>query len=74
MNRIGGSEVCPPPIQAARALNSSTKIVIIGYGMPTADERARDLLLGHSNPDADILVFSGSRTGAIREEFRKWGF
>jgi hypothetical protein len=48
--------------------------VIIGYSMPNADERARELLLRHSNPNAEILVFSGSRTGAICEDFRKIGF
>jgi hypothetical protein len=59
--------------QAADALHSSEKIVIIGYSMPTADERARELLLEQSNPDAEILVFSGSGTNSIREAFRKKG-
>jgi hypothetical protein len=48
--------------------------VIIDYSMPKADERARELLLKHSNSDAEILVFSGSRTGPICEDFRKNGF
>ena len=60
--------------QAAQALHSAKKIVIIGYSMPTADERARELLLRHSNPGAEIHVYSGSRTGAIWEDFRKCGF
>jgi len=60
--------------QAEQAFQSSDKIVIIGYSMPEADERARDLLLKRSNPDAEILVFSGSRTGAICEDFRNGGF
>ncbi len=60
--------------QAEQALQSSAKIVIVGYSMPTADERAIELLLKHSNPDAEILVFSGSRTNAICEDFRKSGF
>jgi hypothetical protein len=60
--------------QAAHALHSSEKIVIIGYSMPAADERARELLLEHSNSNAEILGFSGSRTDSICEEFRKRGF
>jgi hypothetical protein len=60
--------------QAKQSLRSAEKIVIIGYSMPKADERARELLLSHSNLDAEILVFSGSRTGAICEDFRQSGF
>lgn len=60
--------------QAQQALRSAKKIVIIGYSMPTADERTRELLLKHSNPDAEILVLSGSRTCAICEDFRNNGF
>ncbi len=60
--------------EAARALNASERIVIIGYSMPKADERARELLLKGSNPNAEILVFSGSRTSAICEEFHDSGF
>jgi hypothetical protein len=60
--------------QAQESLRSAEKIVVIGYSMPNADERARELLLRHSNPDAEILVFSGSRTGTICEDFRKSGF
>lgn len=46
--------------QAGQVLATAKKIVIIGYSMPTADERARQLLLEDSNPKAEILVFSGS--------------
>ncbi len=60
--------------QAQQSLGSAEKFVTIGYSMPKADERARELLLEHSNPDAEILVFSGSRTDAICEDFRKSGF
>jgi hypothetical protein len=59
--------------QAAHALHSSDKIVIIGYSMPKADERARGLLL-HANRQAEILVFSGSNTHGICEEFRSHDF
>jgi hypothetical protein len=60
--------------RAQQALASAKEIVIIGYSMPTADERARELLLKYSNPDAEILVFSGSRTDAICKDFRDNGF
>jgi hypothetical protein len=60
--------------QAQQALCSANNIVVIGYSMPKADERATELLLKHSNRDAEILVFSGSRTGTICEDFRKSGF
>lgn len=60
--------------QAQQSLGSAEKIVVIGYSMPKADERARELLLKHSNPDAEILVFSGSRTDAICEDFHQSGF
>lgn len=60
--------------QGQQSLRSAEKIVVIGYSMPKADERARELLLKHSNPDAEILVFSGSRTRAICEDFLENGF
>lgn len=60
--------------EAAQALNASEKIVVIGYSMPRADERARELLLKRSNHKAEILVFSGSTSSAICEEFRKERF
>jgi hypothetical protein len=60
--------------QAQQSLRSAEKIVVIGYSMPVADERARELLLKHSNPNAEILVFSGSRTGAICECFLQNSF
>jgi hypothetical protein len=60
--------------QAQQALASAKRIVIIGYSMPTADERARELLLKYSNHGADIQVFSGSRTCAICKDFRNSGF
>jgi len=60
--------------QAQQSLRSADEIVIIGYSMPKADERAKELLLKNSNRDAEILVFSDSRSGAICEEFRNCGF
>jgi len=59
---------------AGEALHATDKIVIIGYSMPQADERARELLMKGSNPDAEILVFSGGSTPDICQAFRKKGF
>jgi hypothetical protein len=59
---------------AGEAVRSADEIVVIGYSMPEADERARELLLKCSNPEAEILVFSGNSTHKICEEFREKGF
>ena len=56
------------------AVRSADKIIIIGYSMPQADQRARELLWKESNPRAEVRVFSGTRTEYIYEEFRKQGF
>ncbi len=55
--------------QAGRALQSSQMIVIIGYSMASADEKARELLLQKSNRDACITVCCGHRSTTIRNEF-----
>jgi hypothetical protein len=60
--------------QAGDVLNSSDKIVIIGYSMPDADERARDLLFRRCNRDAQIAIFSGGRGTQIAHEFTSRGF
>jgi hypothetical protein len=60
--------------QAEVALQSSEKIVLIGFSMSPVDERARELLLKRSNLGAEVLVFSGSRTDAMCREFRGSGF
>jgi len=59
---------------AGEAVHCTDKIVILGYSMPQADERARELLLNESNPDAKILVFSGGSTQDICEGFQVKGF
>jgi hypothetical protein len=40
--------------QAGESLRVSEKVVIIGYSMPVADERARDLILKCTNPNAEV--------------------
>lgn len=60
--------------KAADALRCADRIILIGYSMPKADERARELLLRQGNREAEIQVFSGSNTAAIEEEFEGSGF
>jgi hypothetical protein len=60
--------------QAGESLRISKKVVIIGYSMPIADERARNLILKCTNPKAEVLVFSGSASGSICQAFQRCGF
>lgn len=59
--------------QAGEALHASTKVVIVGYSMPVADERARDLILKCTNPKAQVAVFSGSASKSICQDFQSRG-
>ena len=59
---------------ARNALQTSERIVIIGYSMPGADEAARRLLLNTSNRHASVAIYSGQRSTLIREEFLSHGF
>jgi hypothetical protein len=59
---------------AAEAVRAADEIVVIGYSMPKADERARKLLLKESNRMAEIRVFSGNATRNIYDEFREQSF
>ena len=54
-------------------LGISDKVIIIGYSMPVADERARNLILKCTNPNAKVLVFSGSASGSICQAFHSCG-
>lgn len=60
--------------QAAGALCACETIVVIGYSMPVADERARDLILNRANRNAMVLVFSGSHSDSICRAFRDCGY
>jgi hypothetical protein len=60
--------------QAASALRVANEVILIGYSMPPADERARALLLGNPNKKAGVMVCAHSATGRIAEEFRKSGY
>ena len=56
------------------ALEQSDKIMICGYSLPAADERARSLLFQAPYREAQILVASGSDTARIVKEFQNAGY
>ena len=61
--------------QARYALRQSAHVVICGYSLPDADERARELLLEKSiSKSAEISVVSGSTSEDIAERFRNHGY
>lgn len=60
--------------QAATALRHTDEIVVIGYSMPAADERARALLLDNSNKEARVIVCAQSATARIADELRYCGY
>lgn len=60
--------------QAEFALACSKEVIVIGYSMANADEKARELLLRETNRDALISVFCRGQSTRIRDEFRTHGF
>jgi hypothetical protein len=59
--------------QAGASLRASGKVVIIGYSMPVADERARNLILKCTNPSAEVRVFAGADSVSICRAFHDSG-
>jgi hypothetical protein len=60
--------------RAASALRACDETVMIGYSLPSADERARDLLLCRSNRNARWTVCCDRDTPCIQEQLRTHGF
>jgi len=60
--------------QAAVGLKTATEIVVVGYSLPVADERARKLILSKDNHAACVRICSGNDTGPIRDVLTKCGF
>ncbi len=60
--------------QAEGALKAADKIVICGYSLPEADQRARDLLLQRPRRDIAVQILSGSQSEPVADEFRSHGF
>ncbi len=59
---------------AERAASSAEDLVVIGYSLPAADERARSLLLDSANQAARLTVCCGDDTARLEQEFRDHGF
>jgi hypothetical protein len=60
--------------QALYALRKASEIVVIGYSLPFADKRARDLLLRAANKNASISICCGGDNARIAKEFGNAGF
>lgn len=60
--------------RAEVALDTSEEIVVIGYSLPVADERARELLLKKASRGAQITICCGGRSSYVSDEFRGHGF
>ncbi len=59
---------------AERAAASAEDLVVIGYSLPAADERARAMLLDSANKAARLTVCCGDDTTRLEREFRDHGF
>ena len=59
---------------AANVLASSDRVVVIGYSMPPADQRAQDLLLTSTNPRATVAIYCGKDSSRIGKTFSDQGF
>jgi hypothetical protein len=55
---------------AAQKLREASEVFIHGYSMPSADQKARELLFGNINRDATINVHCRSTSDRLAEEFR----
>ena len=60
--------------QAEESLSNAEAIVVIGYSLPDADERARALLLDSRNKNAALTICCGRRSAHMEEQFRERGF
>jgi hypothetical protein len=60
--------------RAKDAITKAEEVVIIGYSLPCADERAPDLLLGASNKVVPLTVCCDGTTRHLEQEFREHGF
>lgn len=60
--------------QASEALGIASEIVIIGYRLAPADERARDLVLRVGNKNCSITVCCGGDNAHIANELADAGF
>jgi hypothetical protein len=60
--------------QAKDALRQADEIVLIGYSMPAADERARELLFASPDKHVRVTICCHTASSGIAQEFRDHGF
>jgi hypothetical protein len=60
--------------RARAALSASSRIVIAGYSMSAADQRARTLIIGDSLRNTEIEIVCGSQTDEIAKLFKEAGY
>jgi len=60
--------------QAEKSLKNSSRIVLIGYSMPAADHRSREMLLLKGNKQAEVVLCCASSNEDLRAQFQKHGF
>ena len=60
--------------QAKAALRGCEKVVVCGYSLPAADDRARKLLFENVQRTAHVEIVSGSDSERIANEFRELAF
>ncbi len=60
--------------RAQHAISNADEVVIIGYSLPVADERARVMLLDGANKDVRLSICCGNATDRLEQEFRDHGF
>jgi hypothetical protein len=60
--------------RAEHAIKNADELVIIGYSLPVADNRARDMLLNAKNKAVRLPICCHSATTSLEREFRDHGF
>lgn len=60
--------------RAKRAIEEADDLVLIGYSLPTADERARAMLLCVANKSVRLSISCGTATLNLEREFQVHGF
>jgi hypothetical protein len=60
--------------RAERAIEKADELVVIGYSLPTADKRARAMLLSSANKAVRLSICCGKATASLEQEFREHGF
>jgi hypothetical protein len=60
--------------RAERAIAKADELVVIGYSLPDADQRARAMLLNSLNKSVRLSICCGDATLRLGQEFLKHGF